>query len=143
MEIGEAHTKTDKSRRTLPLEQPLKGILLRRREEIAENRRMYGNCYSYSNEHLEFVCVDDFGKRIKLNYVSCAYSKILEKLGLRKIRFHNLRHTSASMLIKAGQNLTDVMNWLGHSSFKITQRYSHLEALSKKGIIHGNAQPAI
>lgn len=129
-EIPQAYTKTDKSRRTLPLELPLKTILLRRQEEIVENRRMYGNCYN--RKHSEFVCVDDFGNRIKLNYVSCAYPKLLEKLGLRRIRFHDLRHTSASMLIKAGQNLTDVMSWLGHSSFKTTQRYSHLEALSKK-----------
>lgn len=129
-EVEQSHTKTDKSRRTLPLEFPLKTILLRRKEEIAENRRMYGNCYNES--YLDFVCVDDFGRRIKLNYVSTAYPILLEKIGLRKIRFHDLRHTSASMLIKAGQNLTDVMSWLGHSSFKTTQRYSHLEALSKK-----------
>lgn len=129
-EVEQSHTKTDKSRRTLPLELPLKTILLRRKEEIVENRRLYGNCYD--ENYLDFVCVDDFGRRIKLHYVTSAYPIMLEKIGLRKIRFHDLRHTSASMLIKAGQSLTDVMSWLGHSSFKTTQRYSHLEALSKK-----------
>ena len=54
-----------------------------------------------------------------------------EVIGLRKIRFHDLRHTSASLLLKAGMQLTDVMHWLGHKNFRTTQRYSHLEARSK------------
>ena len=51
----------------------------------------------------------------------------LEKAGLRRIRFHDLRHTFASLLIQAGHPLAYIKEQLGHSSIKMTvDVYGHL-----------------
>jgi integrase len=55
------------------------------------------------------------------------FHKCLDKAGLRRIRFHDLRHTFASLLIQNGESLTYVKEQLGHSSIKITvDVYGHL-----------------
>lgn len=50
----------------------------------------------------------------------------LKQAGLRRIRFHDLRHTFASRLVQSGVSLQVVQQLLGHSSITITQRYAHL-----------------
>ena len=51
----------------------------------------------------------------------------LRRAGLRRIRFHDLRHTYASMLINQGENLKYVQSQLGHASITTTvDRYGHL-----------------
>ena len=53
--------------------------------------------------------------------------KCLEKAGLRKIRFHDLRQAFATLLIQNGENLAYVKGQLGHSSIKLTvDVYGHL-----------------
>jgi len=55
------------------------------------------------------------------------FNKCLEKAGLRRIRFHDLRHTFASLLIQNGESLAYVKEQLGHSSIKMTvDVYGHL-----------------
>jgi integrase len=55
------------------------------------------------------------------------FHKCLQKAGLRRIRFHDLRHSFASLLIQNGESLTYVKEQLGHSSIKITvDVYGHL-----------------
>ncbi len=55
------------------------------------------------------------------------FHKCLEKAGLRRIRFHDLRHTFASLLIQNNESLTYVKEQLGHSSIKMTvDVYGHL-----------------
>ncbi|MDI6690007.1 MAG: site-specific integrase [Actinomycetota bacterium] len=51
----------------------------------------------------------------------------LRRAGLRKIRFHDLRHTYTSLLIAQGENLKFIQQQLGHSSLQVTlDRYGHL-----------------
>jgi integrase len=56
-----------------------------------------------------------------------AFYRLLQKVGLRRIRFHDLRHTFASLLIAQGESLAYVKDQLGHSSIKLTvDTYGHL-----------------
>ena len=55
-----------------------------------------------------------------------AWSKTLEISGIQRCRFHDLRHTAASNLVRNGRSLFEIGTLLGHSSTAMTQRYSHL-----------------
>jgi integrase len=56
-----------------------------------------------------------------------AFNKILVDAGLRRVRFHDLRHTFASLLLQNGESLTYVKEQMGHSSIQVTvDIYGHL-----------------
>lgn len=51
---------------------------------------------------------------------------------LRKIRFHDLRHSCASLLLAKGIPMKEIQDWLGHSTYSTTANiYSHLEKDTK------------
>jgi integrase len=55
------------------------------------------------------------------------FYKVLAKAGLRRVRFHDLRHTFASLLIAQGESLAYVRDQLGHASVQLTvDTYGHL-----------------
>ena len=59
-------------------------------------------------------------------------SLLLKKHNLRHIRFHDLRHTCASLLLKNGISMREIQEWLGHSNFTTTAgTYAHLETSAK------------
>ena len=61
------------------------------------------------------------------NLKNRVFIRCLEKAGLRRIRFHDLRHTFASLLIQNGEPLAYVKEQLGHASIKMTvDVYGHL-----------------
>jgi integrase len=48
------------------------------------------------------------------------------RAGLRKIRWHDTRHSFASQLVMAGVPIPQVQQWMGHSTIAMTMRYAHL-----------------
>ena len=63
------------------------------------------------------------------------FNDLLKKHGLPHSRFHELRHSCASMLIAMGWSLKDVQEWLGHSDVKMTANiYAHLDTARKTNI---------
>ena len=94
------------------------------------NKKICGNCYNY--EYDGFVFVDEMGERMRAQYLTCAFPKFLEKHGLRRMRFHDLRHSCASLLLANGVPLKHIQEWLGHSDFTTTANiYAHLDYSSK------------
>ena len=86
-----------------------------------------------SREYEDYIFVDPVGKLIEPNYVSNHFQVLLKKHKLRKIKFHELRHSCASMLVRAGVTMKQIQEWLGHSDYNTTANiYSHLEYESKE-----------
>jgi len=71
------------------------------------------------------------GNLIKPDYLS-QLPKFLKKRGLRRIRFHDLRHSCASLLLANGVSMKQIQEWLGHSTYVTTaDTYAHLDFTSK------------
>lgn len=123
-------TKTKSSRRTLPLVPFMREKLLVLKEEQEENRRLCGR--SYIKDYMDYVCVNEIGDLIKPHYVTDSFPKLLKANGLRRIRFHDLRHSCASLLLANGVPMKQIQEWLGYSDFSTTANiYAHLDYSSK------------
>lgn len=123
--------KNKSSRRTLYL--PPMVIEMLKEEKAKQD--LYQNIFkgSYSMEYEDYVCVNQLGKLMAPSYITSHFSVLLDKLGMRRIRFHDLRHTFASILINKQVPLINVSNFLGHSDISTTANiYAHLDATSKK-----------
>ena len=117
-------TKTKDSYRSYPLLPMIKEALLKHKSEQEKNKELFGNCY----EDSDYVFVWPDGTPYSPDFISRKFSKILKKYNMKKIRFHELRHSSASMLLAMGVTLKDVQTWLGHSDISTTADiYSHLD----------------
>lgn len=111
--------KEEASRRTLPMDKIIKDLLLAERSAKKKFKSRY-------------VCTDKKGKLIKPDEVTRAFSAFLEKEGMRHVRFQDLRHSCASLLISKRTPLIEVQHWLGHKTMLTTANYyAHLEYESK------------
>ena len=123
-------TKTKSSRRTLPLVPFFRDKLLNIKSQQEANKKLCGR--SYNKDYLDYIYVDEIGDRIKPNYITGQFPKLLEKQGFRRIRFHDLRHSCASLLLASGVPMKNIQEWLGHSDFSTTANiYAHLDYSSK------------
>ncbi len=130
IEVVSDSAKSEASMRTLPLVAEFRELLLRERVEQENNRRLCGR--SYCTEHLGYICVNPLGERLKPNYVSNGFRTLLEKNNLRVIRFHDLRHSCASLLLANRVPMKQIQEWLGHSDFSTTANiYAHLDYQAK------------
>lgn len=123
--------KNKSSRRTLPLPDPVVEMLQVQKEHREVYRKMFQG--SYNTQYLDYVCVNQLGELLRPSYVTDHFRELLEKYGLRHIRFHDLRHTFASLLINQDVPLINVSNFLGHSDLSTTANiYAHLDKASKQ-----------
>ena len=129
-EIEQQSAKTKSSLRTLPLIGSFREYFMQVKEAQELNKQVCGNCYNH--EYDGFVFVDELGERMRANYLTSAFPKFLEDHGLRRMRFHDLRHSCASLLLANGVPLKHIQEWLGHSDFTTTANiYAHLDYKSK------------
>lgn len=123
-------TKTKSSLRTLPLVPFVKERLLVLKKEQENNRRLCGR--SYHKQYAGYVCINEMGDLIKPHYVTEQFPKLLDANGLRRIRFHDLRHSCASLMLANGVPMKQIRDWLGHSDFSTTANiYAHLDYSTK------------
>ena len=119
-------TKNKSSFRTLPLIPAIEKLLIETKKKQEENRKKCRR--SYCKDYADYVCVDETGMLLKPDYLTQHLQIIIQKNGLKKIRFHDLRHSCASLLISNGVSLKEIQEWLGHSDYGTTANiYSHLE----------------
>lgn len=130
MLVEKNRTKTKSSFRTLPLVPPFEELLIRLKKEQEYYKELCGN--SYNKEYLEYVYVNQIGDIIKPGYITQEFPNFLKRNGMRRIRFHDLRHSCATLLYANGVALKDIQMWLGHSNISTTSNiYTHLDFDSK------------
>lgn len=125
-------TKNQSSYRTLPLVDDIIVLLQEHKKQIDENKKLCGN--SYNKKYLDYICIDSMGKLFRPEYVTDHFTLIMNKNKdtLRKIRFHDLRHSCASLLLAKGIPMKEIQDWLGHSTYSTTANiYAHLEKDTK------------
>lgn len=111
-------TKTESSMRTLPLCPYTYQYFTALWQRQQNQRQICGD--SYNTQFLDFVCVDPMGTLLQPDYVTQKFQKLLEQYGLRRIRFHDLRHSCATIMLYLGYTLKDIQTWLGHSNYNFT-----------------------
>ena len=127
--ITKSKTKNKSSYRTFPLFKEIENLLLYTRKMQEYYMSIFKE--SYNKQYKDYVCLDELGNLRKPDYVSHKFKQILKNNGLREIRFHDLRHSCATLLVKKGISLREIQDWLGHSSSKTTERYAHLDSSTK------------
>ena len=128
--VADDTTKSKSSYRTLPLVPAIRAKLLEVQAEQERNRKLCGK--SYNTEEGCYIYTDALGNRIKPNYLTNAFPEFMVKNNFKRLRFHDLRHSCASLLLANGVSLKEIQEWLGHSDFAITANiYAHLEYDSK------------
>ena len=128
--IAKDRTKNKSSYRTLPLLDEIAEKLLEAKERQENFKRAFGK--SYIKEDKDYVFVNPQGKLIRPDYISEHFKILLKNNGLRHIRFHDLRHSCASLLLAKGIPMKAIQEWLGHSNFSTTANiYAHLDSNSK------------
>jgi len=128
--VQKDRTKNKSSFRTLPLIPQVEEALLLKREQDEMYQRVCKR--SYCEDYLDYIFVDELGYLLNPEYLSSSFPKHLEKHGLKRIRFHDLRHSCASLLLKNGVSMKAIQEWLGHSNFSTTANlYAHLDFDSK------------
>jgi integrase len=119
-----AELKTEHSRRDPPIPQLCIEALLRRRTIQQQERMKAGAKWKQDSD---FVFTSRDGHRIMIEEPIQVLDEGLQLAGLPHVRFHDLRHSTASLLIAKGVPLEFVSKIMGHSNFQITaDLYTHL-----------------
>ena len=75
----------------------------------------------------------DNGEPFRPNYITERFYHVIRKHKFQQIRFHDLRHSSASMLVADGFSLKEIQEFLGHGDFGTTANiYAHLQFKAKQ-----------
>ena len=107
---------------------PLTDDAVRLFKILLQQEQYYRNHFGKDYIDNDYVFTWEDGHPYSPDYVSHTFHKLLKKYDLPHIRFHDLRHTCASMLLSEGYGLKDVQEWLGHSDIKMTANiYGHLD----------------
>ena len=129
--IGKDRTKNKTSYRTLPLVQDVIDVLIKFKEKQKDNKEVCKK--GYNTQYEDYVCVDNLGEILRPDFITKHFKVILKNNDLRIIRFHDLRHSCASLLLARGISLKEIQEWLGHSNFNTTANiYAHLDTNAKQ-----------
>ena len=117
--LPQTNTKAKKMRR-VPINSVVRTVLLERK--LASG----GSDYVFSSPK---------GIEHHLNWVKHSFRTACKNAGIEGLRFHDLRHTAATRTVEGGVPLHAVAKLLGHSTVRITERYSHPEQSINEAVL--------
>lgn len=121
-------TKSDKGRRLLPLPLFVREALVRHRAVQLAERELAGSRWHDS----DLVFTSSIGTPLIQSNVLHGFQRVLKAAGLPKMRFHDLRHQCATVLLQQGVHPKVVSEILGHSQISLTRdTYSHVSLAMK------------
>jgi integrase len=127
-------TKTEKSNRKVALFSSTIQELKKYHTQQKEDKLKWGN--DYHEEAYDLVCRWSDGRPLEPDHITKKYKKFIKKLELPNVRFHDLRHSHATWLLKEGIHPKIVSERLGHSNISITMdTYSHVTMDMQKDVI--------
>ncbi|MFD3519914.1 tyrosine-type recombinase/integrase [Streptomyces sp. NPDC058653] len=132
------HTKTRTSERRIVLPTECVNSLKTHREQQEEARQTAGT--SWSDNGLVFTTLT--GGPLEPANLTRSFSRLLDGAGLRRIRFHDLRHSTATLLLEQGVDLVIIKELLGHAHIGVTAGvYAHVRLRLQRQAIDtlGNA----
>lgn len=68
------------------------------------------------------------GGHLDSNRVRAVYHKALERADLRRLRFHDLRHTFGTRAVEKAESILELKEWMGHANVQTTMRYLHYKS---------------
>jgi integrase len=136
--VHEGEPKTRSGRRTVGLDDRVVDVLNGHRRRQLEERLAWGEAWTNTG----YVFTAEDGRPLHPERIKVMFGGLVAETGIRRIRFHDLRHTSATLALAAGIHPKVVSERLGHSSIAITlDLYSHVtpslqaEAAEKLGAV--------
>ena len=133
----EAEPKTEKSRRSILFPDFALEALKAHQERQQEIKRQAGSLWQ---EH-DYVFCTPLGEHIHPGHDTLEeFKKLLNRAGLSDVRFHDLRHGAATILLSMGVHPKVVQELLGHNQISMTMdTYSHvLPTMQKEAVIRMN-----
>ena len=115
--------KNKSSKRTIPVPAKTIEALKKYRTQVNKEKLRLGSTYS----DLDLINCNEVGEVLKRCTFRAHFKKIIKKAGVKEIRFHDVRHTHATLLLKQGVNPKIISERLGHTDISMTLRiYSHI-----------------
>lgn len=128
-EVVTEDPKTHAGKRTLPLTEELTKVLARARRRQTEGRLRAGQAYQDSG----YLVVDNLGRALHPETVSDKWDEFVIGAGVRRIRFHDARHTCGTLMHLQGVPTAVIAAWLGHANAAFTmQVYVHSQSPALK-----------
>jgi len=115
--------KTKSSQRSVALPHETLEALKQQKKEIAKEKLILGPIYG----DFDLVISTATGNPVSHRNLSRTWYRLLDEADVKPIRFHDLRHTHATLMLKQGVHPKIVQERLGHSNIRITlDTYSHV-----------------
>ncbi len=115
-----AAPKSARSRRTIPLPSIAREALTRRQTTQEGEREAAGSAWQ---DRDDLIFTDALGRAMRPEGVSAAFQKTRAAAGLPAVRFHDLRHSAATLMLAEGVPLAVISEWLGHAGIAITAQH--------------------
>ncbi len=126
--IAKDSTKSYCSQRTYELLPDVKDLLLKLRDQQEDYKRRLGSGYVVN----DYIFKNPNGVPYRPDSLTRSFKRALDRHELPQMRYHDLRHSTASILVDKGWDINDIKEWLGHADISTTANiYAHISHRKK------------